>query len=168
MKQWLYVCLFISVFLAGRSAGTEVFPTPLPTAIPPSAQQDGSGDWAISFSYQFPEDAWGLGTHRYHFFVHCPIITQDDVSTEWVYFEVLDDDEPSTDTVFLRLSGLSSGILTPININAIQTGQKTTAVITFLGVTEHIAEIAADNCEALVRWDDKSPQLLTIGETFIP
>ncbi|MBC8508171.1 MAG: hypothetical protein ISR58_06380 [Anaerolineales bacterium] len=166
MNQLIFLWSLVALLLAGCSTQTETVPTPLPTAIPPSAQ-DGYGDWAISFSHEFPEDAWGLGTHRYHFFVHCPIIT-DDVSTDWVYFEVLDEEEPSSETVFLRISGLSSGILTPININAIQMGQKTTAVITFLGVTEHIAEMAADNCEALVRWDDKSPQLLTIGETFIP
>ena len=167
MKRWLIVSLFISIILAGCNVQTEAPPTPLPTAIPPS-EQAGAGDWAISFKHEFPEDAWAVGTHRYHFFVHCPIITQDDLSTEWVYFEVIDEGNPSEYMVYFRLSGLSSGILTPININAVQIGQKTTAVITFLGVTEHIAEMAAENCEALVRWDDKPPQLLTMGETFIP
>ncbi len=167
MKQGLIVVFLLTIFLSSCAGQTQEVPIQLPTAIPPSELAE-IGDWAISFSHEFPEDAWGVGTHRYQFFVHCPIITTEDVSTDWIYFDVLEDGQVADEMVYFRLAGLSTGILTPINLNAIQVGQKTTAVITFVGVTEHVAEMAAENCEALVRWDDKPPQILTIGEVFIP
>jgi hypothetical protein len=167
MERWLLLLSLLGIILSGCAGPTENLATPLPTAVPPAALAE-QGDWAISFSYEFPGDAWGVGPHRYQFFVQCPVITLQDVSTEWIYFDVVEEAQTTSDMIYLRLSGLSTGILTPTNFNPIPSNQKTTAVITFLGVSEHVAELAAGNCEALVRWDDKTPQLLTMGDVFIP
>ena len=168
MKLKIRLIFWLAIFmlwLVGCREQAELLPTPLPTAVPPPEQEPG--DWAISFSFEFPEEAWAIGVHRYQYFARCPVITLDDFSTEWIYFEVLDDEVLFEDAVYLRISGLSTGILAPATMDTINVQQKTVAVITFLGVSEHIAELAADNCEVLLRWDDKSPQLLTIGEVFL-
>ena len=157
MRNWLFLLSLLVLSLAGCVGQAEPQPTQLPTAIPPG-EQSAIGDWAISFSHEFPADAWAVGTHRYQFFVHCPIIAT----------EVIEAGVAAEESVYFRLAGLSTGILAPINLTEIQAGQKTTAVITFLGVTEHVAEMAAENCDALVRWDDKPPQVMTMGDVFIP
>ncbi len=167
MRNWLFLLSLLVLSLAGCVGQAEPQPTQLPTAIPPG-EQSAIGDWAISFSHEFPADAWAVGTHRYQFFVHCPIIATEDVSSDWVYFDVIEAGVAAEESVYFRLAGLSTGILAPINLTEIQAGQKTTAVITFLGVTEHVAEMAAENCDALVRWDDKPPQVMTMGDVFIP
>lgn len=166
IKCWSFLCSLIILFLAGCGEPVEMPPTPLPTAVPPP--EFSAGDWAISFSHEFPEEAWAVGVHRYQFFARCPVITLEDVITEWVFFEVVEDERLFDDPIYLRINGLSSGVLAPVTISKVHPQQKTVAVITFLGVSEQVAELAAENCEVLVRWDDKGPQLLTMGEAFLP
>jgi hypothetical protein len=160
---WFSLLLFL---LTSCSQPRELPPTPLPTAVPPP--QFSAGEWAISFSYEFPENAWADGVHRYQFFARCPVITLDDFNTEWVFVEVTDQEAMFEDPIYLRINGLSEGILAPVTMNTVNPEQQMVAVITFLGVSEHIAELAAENCEVFARWDDKPPQLLSMGKVFLP
>jgi hypothetical protein len=109
-----------------------------------------------------------MGTHRYHFFIHCPVIYQEDTSTEWIYFNVTEEAQEFVGPVYFRLAGLSTGVLDAINVLEISPAQETLAVVTIVGITEHISEVVAESCEILVRWDDKSPQSMTAGEPFKP
>jgi len=165
MRLILWVS-FLLVLLMGCSEPVELPPTPLPTAVPPP--EFSAGDWAISFIHEFPENAWAEGAHRYQFFARCPVITLEDVSTEWVFFKVTEEEKIYEDPIFLRINGLSQGVLAPVTMDTVHPEQPTVAVITFLGVSDHIAELAAENCEVFVRWDDKPPQQLTIGGVFLP
>lgn len=85
-----------------------------------------------------------------------------------MFFEVVEDEQLFDDPIYLRINGLSADVLAPVTISTVHPQQKTVAVITFLGVSEQVAELAAENCEVLVRWDDKAPQLLSMGEAFLP
>ncbi len=166
IKRWSFWMSLLIMILASCSGSAEIPPTPLPTAVPPP--EFSAGDWAISFSHEFPEDAWAVGVHRYQFFARCPVITLEDVITDWVFFDIVEDEQLFDDPIYLRINGLSSGVLAPVTISTVHPQQKTVAVITFLGVSEQVAELAAENCEVLVRWDDKGPHILSMGEAFLP
>lgn len=53
--RWSFWLSVIILFLVGCSEPAEISPTPLPTAVPPP--EFSAGDWAISFSHEFPEEA---------------------------------------------------------------------------------------------------------------
>jgi len=176
MKQYTHRLLlwFIGLALVACSptapAPTQTSPplaipaTMLPTAVPPEAF---AGSWAISFEYQFPPNSWAVGVHRYQFYIQCPVVNQEDFSSEWVLFDVSEDAILYNQLIYLRLSGLSTGILAPSDLLIVHPDQPTVAIITFLGLTEDVAKQASE-CEGLIRWDDKPPWLLTPGEPFRP
>jgi hypothetical protein len=146
---------------------TPIPPTSLPTAVGPEVQP---GTWAISFSYAFPAGFWPEGTHRYGFFMDCPILQQFNVPSEYRDFTVTQETLAFDTPVYLRLGGLSTGALAPINLDAIHPNQSTVAVITVIGVTEEQARQAGQpgECDVVVGWDGVQAQTLDPAEPFRP
>jgi hypothetical protein len=146
---------------------TTAPPTLLPTAVPP---RNTPGTWAISFEYSFPSNFWDKGTHLYGFFVDCPTLIEETIGGEWRWFNATDEAQLFESPIFLRLAGLSHGLLAPIEIDTIHPEQATIAVVTILGVTLENVELATSSpdCEVLIRWDDKTPKNLVAGEPFQP
>ena len=146
---------------------TPIVPTSLPTAVGPEAQP---GTWALSFSYEFPAGFWAEGNHRYGFYMDCPVLQQFNVPSEYRDFTVTQDILPFDSPVYLRLGGLSSGALAPINLDAIHPDQATIAVVTVVGVTEEQAQQATrpGECDMVIGWDNINAQTLVAAEPFRP
>jgi hypothetical protein len=141
----------------------------LPTAIPP---ETFVGSWAISFEYPFPENSWNIGIHRYGFYIDCPLLIQESYGSEWIFFNVTDDEllPVYQMPVYLRLGGLSLGPLAPISMDTIRPEQATIAVVTLLGITEEDAKLAttSSDCAIMMNWDGVSTETLSPGEPFQP
>lgn len=177
MKRYtgIFLVLFIILFLTACSTITSTTvqspkpttapPTLLPTAVPP---RNIPGAWAISFEYPFPSSFWNEGSHRYGFLIDCPILLEENITGEWRWFNTVDEAQLFESPIFLRLGGLSHGLLAPIVIDTIHPEQATIAVVTILGVTLENAELATSSpdCEVLIRWDDKATEILSAGEPF--
>ncbi len=139
----------------------------LPTAIPPEGE---TSVWAVSFVYEFPASFWQLGQHQYGFYMDCPELGQVESGGDWRFFQVTNAVPSFEAPIFLRLGGLSTGVLAPINVDAIHPDQVTVAVITILGVTEEQALNAADSaeCEIIVGWDGVQAQTMAASPPFQP
>lgn len=139
----------------------------LPTAVPPEGVTDV---WAISFSYEFPGDFWPVGQHQYGFFMDCPELGQLESAGEWRFFQVTNAAPSFEQPIYFRLAGLSTGSLDPINVDAINPGQATIAVVTILGISEEQALAATDSatCEIVFGWDGMRAENLIAGEPFRP
>jgi hypothetical protein len=146
---------------------TLVAPTGLPTAVGPEVQP---GTWAVSFSYEFPAGFWPEGAHRYGFYMDCPVLQQFNVPSEYIDFTVTQETAAFDSPIYLRLGGLSTGALAPINLDAIHPDQATVAVVTVLGVTEDQARQAGQTseCEIVIGWDTVNAQTLIAAEPFRP
>lgn len=142
----------------------------LPTAVPPDANQQQGGTWAIPFVYQFPEGTWGVGFHRYAVRVDCPVLSPDGLAGEWRDFVASNDIQPLNTPVYLRLGGLSTSTLGPPNVQNIHPDQFTIAIVTIIGVTEEQAAVAAESedCEVLVAWDGANAELMSAADPFKP
>lgn len=139
----------------------------LPTAIPPEGE---TSVWAVSFFYEFPEEFWPIGQHQYGFFLDCPELGQVESSGDWRFFQVTNATPSFEAPIFLRLGGLSTGVLDPINVDAINPSQATVAVITILGISEQQAVDAAGSreCEMVVGWDRRQAEPLVASQPFQP
>lgn len=139
----------------------------LPTAVPPEGQ---TSLWAISFTFEFPADFWALGQHQYGFFMECPELGQLQSSSEFRFFQVTNAAPTFAQPVYLRLGGLSTGPLEPINVEAINPSQATIAMLTILGITEEQALSAADPtaCQIVFGWDGMRAENLLAGAPFQP
>lgn len=139
----------------------------LPTAVPPEGE---TSVWAVSFSFEFPSDFWAVGQHQYGFFMNCPELGQLDAAGEWRFFQVTNAAPSFQAPIYFRLAGLSTGPLDPINVDAINPGQATVAVVTILGISEEQALGAADSaaCEIVFGWDGMQAENLVAGEPFQP
>jgi len=128
------------------------------------------GSWAVSFSYEFPAGFWLEGDHRYGFYMNCPVLQQFNVPSEYRDFTVTQDTIAFESPVYLRLGGLSTGALAPINLDAIHPDQPTVAVVTVIGVTEDQARQAGElsECEMVIGWDAINAQTLVAAEPFRP
>jgi hypothetical protein len=167
-----------AVGLAACSAEIDEPPTPaaIPTAVPPVslptavAPDEITGLWAVSFQYAFPDNFWPIGQHQYGFFLDCPVLGQVDGSTEYRVFQVTNSVASFDGPIYLRLGGLSTGVLAPINVDSINPEQATAAVVTILGVSEEQARGAseANDCEVVVGWDGVGAENLMAGEPFQP
>jgi len=146
---------------------TQIVPTSLPTAVGPETQP---GSWAVSFSYEFPAGFWLEGDHRYGFYMNCPVLQQFNVPSEYRDFTVTQDTIAFESPVYLRLGGLSTGALAPINLEAIHPEQPTVAVVTVIGVTEDQARQAGQpgECEMVIGWDAVNAQTLVAAGPFRP
>ncbi|MCP4356550.1 MAG: hypothetical protein GY796_00835 [Chloroflexi bacterium] len=175
MKYWTLLIVFV-LMLAG--CGTAVatpepilFPD-LPTAVPPSVNTS-AGSWAVSYSYQFPDNFWTTaeGTHRYAFNLVCPDELSDlEFDSPWRTFQVATEQAPQPDIIYLRLQGLSQEVFVPRYMPeaVIHPNQATAAVVHFLGLQEETAEQAIESCAGLIAWDEAPPQTLTPSEPFQP
>jgi len=146
---------------------TPAAPPSLSTAVGPEAQP---GTWAVSFSYEFPPGFWPEGLHRYGFYMDCPVMQQFNVPSEYVDFTVTPETAAFDSPVYLRLGGLSTGALAPINLDSIHPDQATVAVVTVLGVSEDQAQQAGQTseCEVVIGWDAVNATTLNAAEPFRP
>lgn len=171
MKR-LVVLLVVGVWLLSACGPTPTpVPTPLPTAVPPAEDRSQeTGTWAVSFRHDFPPETFGLSEHRYAFLAQCPIVSEEDITTDWHYFEVTDEVLPQPEPLYLRLHGLSADPFNPTVIanDQIHPDRPIVAIMHFVGLTQQTAEMARDACEAIVLWDAFGRQQLTPGEPFQP
>lgn len=117
-----------------------------------------------------PADTWGVGFHRYALHVDCPILAQDSLAGQWQDFVVTDDVTLLNTPVYLRLGGLSISNLGPPNVLTIHPEQLTIALVTFIGVTEEQAAVAAESpdCEVIIGWDSVNVEELLPAEPYRP
>jgi hypothetical protein len=174
----LTLFLVLTPLLAAACGGAAETPTlvavptalpvaSLPTAIPPEGE---TSLWAIDFRLEFPASFWTLGQHQYGFFMDCAELGQVQSAGDYHLFQVTNAVAAFEDPIYLRLAGLSTGPLDPINLDAIHPDQATVAVVTILGITEEQARQAAssDDCEIVFGWDGIKAENLTAGEPFQP
>jgi hypothetical protein len=169
MRRPFVLCL-VGLVLAACGPVAEV-PTPLPTAVPPDAIPAGEeGLWAIDFRYEFPKGTFGLGPHRYRFWIHCPVTSSDDTITDWLLFEISDVVLPQKEPIYLRLLGLSNEPFAPsYNANNVFDPERPViAAVYLVGLSYQAASLAASGCEALVLWDEVGRRALPAGEPFQP
>lgn len=172
-------CSLLPLLLTACSAAEQATPTPasiptalpaasLPTAVPPEDNQ--LNQWALSFSYEFPAGFWPIGQHQYGIFIDCPELGQIENAGEYHLFQVTNAVAEFEAPVYLRLAGLSTGPLDPINLDAIHPDQQTVAVVTLLGIPEDQARAAASSadCQMVIGWDQLKAADLAAGEPFQP
>jgi hypothetical protein len=148
-------------------------PPPTPTSLPTAVPQDNlPGSWAVSFEYEFPPNFWSLGRHSYGYFVDCPLLMSESSGSEWYWFTVVDWEwMPEFKLpVYLRLGGLSMGLLEPITMDTIAPEWSTIAVVTVLNLSEEDAKLAStsSDCVILINWDEVFTKVLIPGEPFQP
>jgi hypothetical protein len=168
MRRSVLVLVVLASSLAACGPAVEV-PTPLPTAVPPDPGADGS-IWSLGFRYDFPAGVFGPGRHRYAFLIHCPVVYQEDLPSDWIQFEISQDVVPQPDPIYLRLGGLSSDLYNPTyNTNtAIHPDRPVVAVVYLVGLDRPVAELAAKECEVIVFWDSHGRHSLGAQEPFLP
>ena len=166
----MIVCILAVVMTACGQKDIAVDISPLPTAVGPETGVQGVdvGSWAITFEHVFPSGFWGVGVHRYSFYVHCPIMFQEDIKGEWVLFESSNDEVLQIQPMYLRLAGISSGILSSAFTDIIHPDQETIAVVTLLGMTENMLSMVGSECSAFIAWDDKGATSMVFGDPFQP
>jgi hypothetical protein len=145
-------------------------PTPLPTAVPPEIPAGAPGDLALPFIYEFEKGSIPMGFHRYGFLVSCPGLTTGVTGSDWINFTVSQTEELIEGPVYLRLAGISTDPLGGRQVFNLHPDQEIIAIVTFIGVTEESAQQARESqdCEIIIRLDDKSTLKLLPGETYKP
>ena len=170
MRRALLLLLCAWVLTSCGAPPTEI-PTPLPTAVPPAEDRSQqTGTWAVSFRYDFPPGTFGLSEHRYAFLAQCPVVSGEDITSDWHYFEVTDEVLPQPEPLYLRLHGLSADAFNPSAIanDQIHPDRPIVAIMHLVGLTQHVAEMASESCEAVILWDDVGRAILIPGEPFQP
>ena len=152
------------------TATAPPLPTPLPTAIPPEVSSGAPGDLALPFIYEFEKGSIPLGFHRYGYLISCPGLTSEVTGSSWINFTVSQTEELIEGPVYLRLAGISTSPLGGRQVFNLHPDQEIVAVVTFIGVTEQMAQTArqAEDCEVIIRLDDQATLNLLPGETYQP
>jgi len=130
----------------------------LPTAVPPDPNQlrfGQAGTWAISFSHEFPANFWSAGPHQYTLITDCPIVAGGGETVVQQAFIATDEAPLHTGPIYLRLGGLSTGVVDQIieSIRTINPRQPTIAVVTFPRLPEEALEAITEQCSATFIWD---------------
>lgn len=137
--------------------------------LPPAETPDSVSEnlWSLPFLAELPAGYWDEGAHRYRFVIECPPIGQN-VASNPVEFRVTQLTPTLEGPVFIRMSGLSDGIIMPPNVGAIHPAQETIAAVTFLGLSREIVDEATASCSGLLEFDGDRSELLSPGEPFRP
>lgn len=153
--------------LAAASCGGE--PALEGVDLPPAEVPDAVSEnlWSLPFVAELPSGYWEEGAHRYRFVIDCPPVGQS-VASNPVEFRVTQLTPTLQGPVFLRLSGLSDGIIMPPNVGAIHPTQETVAAVTFLGLTQQAVDEATATCTGLLEFDGDRSEVLRPGEPFRP
>ena len=157
--------LTVTLLLASACAvQPELAGADLPLAEKPDTVEQAT--WGLPFAVEFPAGYWEAGAHRYRFLIDCPVL-EAEVESLPVEFRVTPLTPTLNKTVYLRMAGLSDGIMMPANVRAIHPDQATTAVVTFLGLSQATID-EASSCEGLVEFDGDRAELMQPGEPFRP
>lgn len=140
--------------------GVDLPPASLPDEIDPD-------QWAVGFSHDFGPGFWSEGPHVYRLVLDCPEVVDEPVQTDISFFSVRSDAPAFDDEVYLRAAGLSTSPLGPIDVNLVNDGQETTALLTVIGLTQDQVDLAAD-CEGEVEFDDGQAEPMLPGDPFRP
>lgn len=167
MNRQIVLLFLFSMIVSACGTQSTPISTPIPTVPPTNVPQTERGDWALAFQFEIPPDLWAVGPHRYRIQVHCPDILED-FTTDWIYFDVVEDVQLQPSPVYLRLDGLSTGQLDPINLKDIHPQQESIAVISLIGLTEENIDLAIENCACLFRWDNDFIRVMEPQEPFLP
>ena len=136
----------------------------LPVAETPASVAENT--WALPFLADLPAGYWDAGPHRYRFLIDCPAVGQT-VESNPVEFRVTPLVGTLDGPVYLRLSGLSDGIIQPPNVGSINPRQPTIAVVSFLGLSLSTIEEAAE-CAGVMEFDGDRQEPMLPGDPFRP
>ena len=135
-----------------------------PAEVPASVSENL---WSLPFVAEMPAGYWDEGAHRYRFVIDCPPVGQS-VASNPVEFRVTQLTPTLQGPVYLRLGGLSDGIIMPPNVGAIHPTQETIAAVTFLGLTQEVVDEATATCTGVLEFDGDQSEILRPGEPFRP
>lgn len=131
---------------------------------PVNVAREPGGTLAVSFTHTFPPGFWQEGEHAYRLVITCP--TQH-VGPPVASFTV-SSDAPSLGTVYLRIDGPGSRLLSPSDVSRVHPDDTTVAVVTLAGMTESAAEEARSGCSGSIVYDGLDPETLEPGRVFSP
>ena len=153
-----------------KSIPTLESPTPTISDRPTPTMESSESNWARPFEYRFPPGFWTIGTHEYTLDIICSTLTDDNdniLRGSWnVTFQVSEDAELYTTPLYLRLSGIRTGIIEGEPVEIIHPVQETVGVLTLAEGTREEAELSATDCNATIKWDNAPPQVLVPKEHF--
>lgn len=169
-KHWLFYVALFGILLSACGGGEPTQTFLLPTAVAPinSGEEAQSGDWAVSFSREFPPGFWEEGEHRYGFMYDCPILFGQQQGTDWIFFEVTEESSPLNQPVYLRPNWLSTDVIGGVGVGAIHPDQPTIAMISIVGLSEAAANASMSGCDIIFGYDNGVPVQLTSGSPFRP
>ena len=141
-------------------AGSDLEPAEVPTNVEPATL-------ALPFRVDLPGGYWEEGAHRYRFIIDCPHLG-DPLESSPVEFRVTQLTRTIQGPVYLRLSGLSTGIMMPANVGAIHPTQPTIAVVSFLGLDQTTVDAATAECSGLMEYDGGVTEVISPAAPFRP
>ncbi len=122
---------------------------------------------AVPFTLEFEAGHWAPGGHAYRLALDCPELGTS-IEPPVVRLDVDPAERRFEERVWLRFDGPSTSQLSPANLEAVNPGQATGAVMTLVGLTPADAELAVADCSATVTYDGEEPVMLATGQPFIP
>jgi hypothetical protein len=144
---------------------TVTSPPPISTIPPsPGSTMAEPTNWAVTFDYRLPLEAWSVGLHQYTLTSKCPGEEYPNATNS---FTVSDNYESLPGDVYLRWAGLrKSKTYGAEPVEGINPSQSTLGVVTWDQITKSQAEWRAANCSGTITWDGGTPQPLTAQTQF--
>jgi hypothetical protein len=147
--------------LAACGSTVELAGTDLPVAASPATVEQAT--WGLPFVAEFPAGYWSEGGHRYRFVIDCPVLPQGEIESIPLDFRVTTLTRTLNGPVYIRMGGLSDGIMMPANVGAVHPDQQTVAAVTFLGLDEVTTSAASDQCVGVMEFDGDQSEPMVPG-----
>lgn len=154
------------VLVAACASQVELSGLDLPVAATPAAVEQST--WGLPFVAEFPPGYWAEGGHRYRFVFDCPVLPNPEFASPAIDFRVTTLTPTLNGPVYIRVVGLSDGIMMPPNVGAIHTEQRTIAAVTFLGLDQETIDAATADCIGTMEFDGGTTEPMLPGEPFRP
>ena len=123
--------------------------------------------WAIAFAHDFEPGFWDEGSHTYTLSLVCSAALTEPLVAPGLRFVADPRAQILAGPAYLRLVGLSTSKTGPRNLETISTAQRTTAIVTLIGIAEDAAR-EATACEGTVSFDSSGSESLLPGQPFRP
>ena len=160
----LIALVAVSILLGACAGDPPLEGIDLPVAETPASVAENL--WALPFVAELPAGYWSAGQHRYRFVIDCPALG-DPVESNAIEFMATPLIPTLQGPVYIRLSGLSDGIITPANVPSINPDQETIAAVTFMGLSLDTIDQAVA-CEGTMEFDGGQAEAMRPGEPFRP